>query len=79
MTRQLLNAIGATDLTAYFEFLDGLRESGATNMYGAAPYLEEQFPGMCRVEARTIAQAWRDTFSTTLPADDRAMNALEGV
>jgi hypothetical protein len=22
----------------YFEFLDGLRESGVTNMFGAAPY-----------------------------------------
>lgn len=26
------------------EFLDELRESGITNMYGAGPYLEEEFP-----------------------------------
>lgn len=25
------------------EFLDGLRESGVTNMWGAAPYLEDAF------------------------------------
>ena len=27
----------------YFEFLDDLRETGATNMYGAGPYLRSEF------------------------------------
>src|SRR4051812_1294447 len=29
--------------TEMFEYLDALRESGATNMYGAAPYLVKEF------------------------------------
>lgn len=28
----------------HLEYLDGLRESGATNMFGARPYLMEEFP-----------------------------------
>lgn len=28
----------------YFAFLDNLRDSGAINMYGAAPYLMDAFP-----------------------------------
>ena len=27
----------------YFAYLDGLRDSGVTNMYGAAPYLQARF------------------------------------
>ena len=27
----------------YFEFLNELRDSGVTNMFGAAPYLQEAF------------------------------------
>lgn len=46
----------------YFEFLDALRESGATNMWGAAPYLVEAF-GLSRQEARDIFLEWIDTFS----------------
>lgn len=45
----------------YFEFLDALRESGATNMWGAAPYLVEAF-GVTRREARDIFLEWIDTF-----------------
>ena len=37
----------------YFEFLDDLRESGVTNMFGSAPYLAEEF-GLCIRHARTI-------------------------
>tara|TARA_R110000787_G_scaffold208786_1_gene318762 strand:+ start:2431 stop:2631 length:201 start_codon:yes stop_codon:yes gene_type:complete len=28
----------------YFIYLDALRESGVTNMFGAVPYLQEGFP-----------------------------------
>ena len=37
----------------YFEYLDDLRESGVTNMFGSAPYLAEEF-GLCIRHARTI-------------------------
>lgn len=44
------------------EFLDELRESGVTNMFGAAPYLIEEFPELTKVEARTIVSEWMRTF-----------------
>lgn len=47
----------------YLEFLDILRESGVTNMFGAAPYLQEEFPELNRNEARRILQHWMQTFS----------------
>ena len=45
----------------YLRFLDGLRESGVTNMYGAAPYLEEMFR-LPRAEARQVLTYWMRTF-----------------
>ena len=41
----------------YFEFLNELRDSGVTNMFGAAPYLQEAF-GLDKYEAREILGAW---------------------
>lgn len=46
----------------YLEYLDDLRESGATNMFGAGAYLEEDF-GLSRKEARDILAYWMQTFS----------------
>jgi hypothetical protein len=74
---QLLHAISATDLIAYFEFLDGLRESARTNMWGAPAYLRRNWRGMTPAKSYVVADAWRSTFTETLPAEDRAMNALE--
>ena len=46
----------------YFQFLDELRESGVTNMFGAGPYLQEAF-GLDRREARDIVIEWMESFS----------------
>lgn len=46
----------------YLLFLDGLRETGATNMYGATPYLSEAF-GISEKEAKGILIYWMETFS----------------
>lgn len=46
----------------YLHFLDGLRDSGITNMYGAAPYIEDAF-GVTKQEARKILLYWMSTFS----------------
>ncbi len=46
----------------YFEFLDDLRESGVTNMFGAGPYLQTAF-GLSRYEAKDIVIEWMQTFS----------------
>lgn len=45
----------------YFEFLDELRESGETNMYGAAPYLQDEFD-LDEKESRLILVAWMQSF-----------------
>lgn len=48
-------------MNKYFSYLDVLRESGVTNMFGAAPYLQQEF-GLSRTEARKILAAWMDSF-----------------
>ena len=40
-----------------FLYLNRLRESGETNMWGASPYLQEQFY-ISRKEASKILQEW---------------------
>lgn len=40
-----------------FLFLNALRESGITNMYGASPYIREEF-GVSQKEASTILTKW---------------------
>jgi len=43
------------------KFLDELRESGKTNMFGAGSYLEEEF-GLDKYEARAVLSEWMRTF-----------------
>ena len=43
-------------------FLDMLRDTGVTNMYGAGSYLEDEF-GMNRREANEVLSYWMKTFS----------------
>jgi len=44
-------------------FLDELRESGVTNMYGSAPYLRDEFPDLSKKESYEIVAYWMQTFS----------------
>lgn len=44
------------------EFLDDLRESGDTNMFGARPYVMEEFPELTRQEAGHVLSYWMKTF-----------------
>ena len=44
--------------TAYFSFLDDLRESGVTNMMGATPYLRNAFPDLTKAGAHLILNRW---------------------
>ena len=46
----------------YFDYLDQLRESGITNMFGASPYLQEAF-NLNRYEAKDVVLEWMQTFS----------------
>ena len=44
------------------EFLNILRDSGATNMFGATPYVIEEF-GLDKSEARRILSLWMSNFN----------------
>ena len=50
-------------METYFEYLDQLRESGVTNMFGAAPYLMNAFPELDRRQSKDILLNWMETFS----------------
>lgn len=52
-------------LKKYFDYLDHLRDSGATNMFGAVPYLQKKFPelGIDKARAREVLTAWMDSYS----------------
>ena len=50
-----------TNRECLFEYLDALRDSGVTNMFGAGPYLQEAF-GLNRYEAKDVVLAWMQTF-----------------
>lgn len=52
-----------------FVFLDNLRESGETNMFGAVPYIRNAF-GLNYVEARELLKEWMFTFGTRHPQGD---------
>lgn len=49
------------DYEQYYEFLNALRKSGVTNMFGAAPYLEEAFE-LNRETSRKILLSWMESF-----------------
>ena len=49
------------DLSEYFDFLDDLRESGVTNMFGAVPYLIDEF-AIDKSEALDILGKWMETY-----------------
>ena len=46
----------------YSDFLVALRDSGITNMFGAAPYLQAEF-GLDKREAREVLANWMQSFS----------------
>jgi hypothetical protein len=54
------------DKQQYFTFLDVLRESGVTNMFGAPMYLVDEF-GLSRREAQTITKEWMEQFERKEP------------
>ena len=51
-----------------FEYLDDLREEGVTNMYGAVPYIREEF-GCDKYKAKAFLLKWMGTFSDRHPLD----------
>lgn len=46
----------------HLEYLDELRNSGETNMFGARPYLKDEFPTLDDMNASRILTYWMKTF-----------------
>lgn len=46
----------------YYIFLEKLRRSGATNMFGAVPYLIDEFPELNKHSAKKILIEWMKTY-----------------
>jgi hypothetical protein len=53
--------MSAIEKQEYFEYLEMLRESGETNMFGASPYLQQAF-GLSRYEAKDVLLEWMKTY-----------------
>ncbi len=53
----------------HLTYLDDLRESGITNMYGAGQYLEKYF-GLSRTKANDVLVYWMKSFSERLQDGD---------
>ena len=49
----------------YYEYLEDLRQSGVTNMFGASSYLQEDF-GLDRREAKNILLSWMTHYDALL-------------
>ena len=50
----------------HLKYLDELRESGETNMFGARPYLMEEF-GLDKEDAKVILSYWMASFGERHP------------
>lgn len=59
-TSEMARPEGLTD--EHLDFLDELRESGTTNMFGATPYLVRAFKELSDETARDYLKYWMKTF-----------------
>jgi hypothetical protein len=62
---------GLTD--EHLDYLDELRESGFTNIFGARPFLQEDFD-LDRDTARAILTYWMNTFGERHPKNETNHN-----
>lgn len=62
------------ELLEAFDFLDDLRESGQTNMFGASSYVMREL-GWPQTETRSAVALWMETFSDA-PIEERVATAL---
>ena len=60
----VIMSITIEDMTAYFKFLDDLRESAKTNMLGGASFLRDQHPELSRQHSGEVLGQWMETFGT---------------
>jgi hypothetical protein len=60
-----------------FVFLDVLRNTGVCNMFGATPYIAEEFPDLSQRECKGILLAWMESFDESEPPEQRAEMKFE--
>lgn len=70
-----LTELTEDQLVEAFEYLDELRESGETNMFGASNYVMRDL-GYERKEARDVTTAWMSTFDPASTVAERVAKAL---
>ena len=49
------------EMQEYYDYLVELRDSGVTNMFGAGPYLQEEF-GLDKRTAREVLMSWMGSY-----------------
>ena len=49
----------------HLDFLDGVRDSGKANMFGARPFLMREFPNLSKDEAMAVCVYWVQSFPRT--------------
>ena len=54
----------------YYVYLEELRQSGVTNMFGATPYLREEF-GLGRRDAIMFLSSWMDNYDELIEKKGR--------
>lgn len=62
------------DLQKYFEYLDRLRASGVTNMFGSSTYVERHFDISIKA-ADQIVVKWMETFDEEKTIEERVKAA----
>ena len=51
------------DWEEYYQMLENIRQSGITNMFGAAPYLKEFCPELSHEESKEILLSWMSNYN----------------
>jgi len=68
LKEELLNIFGPDEIDEFLVYLDKLRKSGVTNMFGARPYLADAFYPMLNDKwAGKVLVYWMHTFSERHP------------
>ena len=57
-------------MNEYYQYLESLRRSGITNMYGAAPYLVDEFD-LSHKEACSILSSWMENYDRSDYEEER--------
>lgn len=60
----------------HLHYLDRLRESGVTNMFGAVPYILLEFPDLSKREAKQVLIYWMRTFTERHPRKEAGFEAF---